>query len=168
MEFSRIPYAFIIIQQQESEDEFAAYGILLALLAGDKALLGTELRSLTTQQRFRSMIDRPITHHALQTALAFFRADWKAFFLLVDQAPRMVPYCLDPLLEPARERALHAVLAAYHSDIPVASLADWWGFKGPNAAARWLRSRGAVVEGTNLQIKPSREGWKAMNTRQHG
>lgn len=62
-------------------------------------------------------------------------------------APRMIPYLMDSLLERVRLRGLRALLAAYSPlPLPLDWVAVQLGFEGPEDAARWAVTQGAIVD----------------------
>ena len=111
---------------------------------------------------------RPV-RHALRTAGALARGDFRAFFAAYEDAPRMAAYVLDTAAQKMRRHALASLLAAYRAPLPLADVAAWLGFEYTDgdesggrarqvvdAARAWLEEQGCVMRGAALDVAACR------------
>ena len=169
-----------VVGGPKAKAEFAAYRVLFAACAGSGGGAGGDAAAAGTGGGFaqaqreagalppKVLRSRPV-RHALRTAGALARGDFRAFFAAYEDAPRMAAYVLDTAAQKMRRHALASLLAAYRAPLPLADVAAWLGFEYTDgdesggrarqvvdAARAWLEEQGCVMRGAALDVAACR------------
>jgi hypothetical protein len=148
-----------LTQLDEAADEFAAYGLLYALVQHSNVpleLLWTlrilhkdENASLYKKQKrhahhYNNGSKSSSCRHALQVVKAVVHNDYRAFFRLYESAPHLTAYLMDFLVKRVRDAAYERIVRAYRPTISVEYFREALHFPDLEETRRFLRDAGAV------------------------
>jgi hypothetical protein len=126
----------ILVQSEESNDEFAAYQLLYSLVQNSWSDLTSALG--VTKGCGQSC------QHAVLVVKSVIHNDYHTFFRLYESAPHLSAYLMDFLVKRVRDQAYDRIVASYRPTMGVERIREALKFDNLEETRLFLRDRGAV------------------------